>query len=80
MIQITDLGSTLSVLDDRVSQMDEALTEIFKKVITEGKEAGLTIDQIFDLLETGMVIATVLNLIELRLSGPAARRSSRWVM
>jgi len=60
--------------------MDPALIEIFKKVITEGKEAGLTIDQIFDLLETGMVIGTVLNLIELRLSGSAEPRSSRWVM
>jgi hypothetical protein len=60
--------------------MDESLVEIFKKAITQGKEAGLTIDQIFDLLETGMVIGTVLNLIELRLSGPAEQRSSRWVM
>ena len=60
--------------------MDESLIEIFKKAMTEGKEAGLTIDQIFDLLETGMVIGTVLNLIELRLSGAAEPRSSRWVM
>jgi len=81
VIQITDLGSALSVVSrDSVSQMDEALIAVFKKVITEGKEAGLTIDQIFDLLETGMVIGTVLNLIELRLSGPAEPRSSRWVM
>ena len=59
---------------------DESVVEFFKKAITVGQKAGLTLDQIFDLLETGMVIGTVLKLIELRLTGPPAElRSSRWI-
>jgi hypothetical protein len=41
--------------------------------------ADLGVDQIFVLFETGMVVGTALNLIELRLSGPAEPRSSLWV-
>lgn len=63
----------------RVAGMDESTIEFYKKIVTEGREAGLTLDQIFHLLETGIYIGTILNLIELRLlqNSPC---SSRWIM
>jgi hypothetical protein len=50
---------------ERLSQMDEALIEIFKKVIT-GKEAGLNIDQIFPEVrrQSGLLAANRLQAFE----------------
>lgn len=59
--------------------MDEVTIEFYKKIVTEGREAGLTLNQIFELLETGMYIGTILNLIELRLAS-AVPGSSHWIM
>lgn len=51
------------------------------KLIIAGEQAGFSIDQMIQLLETGMTVETLFNLIEIRITGRAAvPRSSRWVM
>jgi len=59
--------------------MDESTINFYKQMVTEGREAGLTLDQIFELLETGIYSGTILNLIELQLSQNSPC-SSHWIM
>jgi hypothetical protein len=61
--------------------MPESLAAAFEKLVIAGEQAGFSVDQMFHLLETGMTIGTLLQLIELCLSAPAgAPSSSRWIM
>jgi hypothetical protein len=61
--------------------MPESLAAAFEKLVIAGEQAGFSVDQMFDLLETGMTIGMLLQLIELRLSASVLSPSaSRWVM
>jgi hypothetical protein len=63
------------------SSLPESLVAVFEKLILAGEQAGFNVDQMFDLLGTGMTIGMLLRLIELRLSPPPLPlSSSRWVM
>lgn len=61
--------------------MDEKLLVGLQKLVCAGQEAGLTIDQMIDLLNAGLTVETLLDLIEMRLSyGPSTPSTSRWVI
>ena len=51
------------------------------KLVLAGEQAGLTVEQMIQLLQTGASVEALLNLIELRLFPHVATlQSSRWVM
>ena len=51
------------------------------KLVLAGEQAGLTVEQMIQLLQTGASVEALLNLIELRLFPRVAPlQSSRWVM
>jgi hypothetical protein len=51
------------------------------KLVVAGEQAGFTVEQMIQLLETGASVEALLDLIELRLFPDVATlRSSRWVM
>jgi len=51
------------------------------KLVVAGEQAGFTVEQMIQLLETGASVEVLLDLIELRLFPDVATlRSSRWVM
>ena len=55
--------------------------ETIKKFVQAGEDAGLTVDQMIDLLRRGLSVDTLMDMIEWRLSKPIeAPRSSRWIM
>ncbi len=51
------------------------------KLVLAGEQAGFTVEQMIQLLQTGASVEALLNLIELRLFPRVATlQSSRWVM
>ena len=61
--------------------MDKSILSGLQKLVCAGQQAGLTIDQMIDLLNAGLTVETLLDLIELRLSSSqSASSSSRWVI
>jgi len=52
-----------------------------EKLVLAGEQAGFTVEQMIQILQTGASVEGLLCMIELRLSSPAAEsRSSRWIM
>jgi hypothetical protein len=52
-----------------------------EKLVRAGEQAGFSVEQMIQMLQTGVDIETLLQMIERRLSPPSAKqRSSRWVM
>ena len=60
-------------------------SSVFKLALA-GEQAGFTLDQMIDMLNTGITVASLLGLIEVRLACrqrqqmPAETSLSRWVM
>ena len=50
------------------------------KLVSAGEQAGFTVEQMIQLLQTGATIESLLCLIELRLSPITIPSSTRWVM
>ena len=51
------------------------------KLVLAGEQAGFTVEQMIQLLQTGASVEALLSLIELRLFPRVATlRSSRWIM
>lgn len=52
-----------------------------QKLVRAGEQAGFSVEQMIQILQTGVDVETLLQMIERRLSPPSAKqRSSRWVM
>jgi hypothetical protein len=52
-----------------------------EKLVLAGEEAGFSVEQMIQILQTGVSIEALLCMIEWRLCPPAMEpRSSRWVM
>ena len=61
--------------------MEQHLETIVEKFIRVGEQAGFTVEQMIRLLQTGVEVETLLQMIERRLSPVATKpRSSLWVM
>jgi hypothetical protein len=61
--------------------MEVPSLETIEKLVRAGEEAGFTVEQMIDLLHSGLTISALLDLIQLRLSPPPIPlRSSRWIM
>jgi hypothetical protein len=50
------------------------------KLVLAGEQAGFTVEQMIQVLQTGASVEALLNLIESRLSPSADPSSSRWIM
>jgi hypothetical protein len=50
------------------------------KLVSAGEQAGFTVEEMIQLLQTGASVESLLCLIELRLSPITNPSSSRWVM
>lgn len=62
------------------SAMEKPIMTAIGKLVLAGGQAGFSVEQMIQLLQTGGSVETLLCLIELRLSPPTGNRSSRWVM
>jgi hypothetical protein len=52
-----------------------------EKLVRAGEQAGFSVEQMIQMLQTGVDVEALLQMIERRLSPPSAKqRSSRWVM
>jgi hypothetical protein len=51
-----------------------------QKLVLAGEQAGFTVEQMIQMLQTGATVEILLSLIELRLCPSPASPSSRWVM
>ena len=56
-----------------------AITAI-EKLVLAGEQAGFTVEQMIQILQTGASVEALLHMIESRLSPVAPSSSSRWVM
>ena len=57
------------------------LMTAIEKLVRAGEHAGFSVEQMIQILQTGVDVETLLQMIERRLSPPSARqRSSRWVI
>jgi hypothetical protein len=57
------------------------LMTAIEKLVRAGEQAGFTVEQMIQLLQTGVDAETLLQMIERRLSPPSTKaRSSRWAM
>ena len=57
------------------------LMTAIEKLVRAGEQAGFTVEQMIQLLQTGVDAETLLQMIERRLSPPSTKpRSSGWVM
>lgn len=57
------------------------LMTAIEKLVRAGKQAGFSVEQMIQMLQTGVDVETLLQMIERRLSPPSAKlRSSRWVI
>lgn len=54
---------------------------VVERLVAAGEQAGFSVEQMIQLLQTGATVETLLRLIELRLFPTSlASQSSRWVM
>jgi len=60
--------------------MEKPIMTAIGKLVLAGEQAGFSVEQMIQLLQTGGSVETLLCFIELRLSPPTGGRSSRWVM
>jgi hypothetical protein len=57
------------------------LMTAIEKLVRAGEQADFSVEQMIQLLQTGVDAETLLQMIEWRLSPPSTKpRSSRWVM
>lgn len=60
--------------------MAQSLYTIVGKFVRAGEQAGFSVEQMIQLLQTGASVETLLKMIEWRLSPTVIeRRSSRWI-
>lgn len=58
-----------------------AIMTAIERLVRAGEQAGFSVEQMIQLLQTGASVETLLSLIELRLSPPTASlHPSRWIM
>ena len=58
-----------------------SLADSVSKLAMAGEQAGFTLEQMIRLLNAGITVETLLDIIERRLSGAVPEaRSSRWIM
>lgn len=61
--------------------MEQQLETIVEKFVRAGQQAGFTVEQMIRLLQTGVEVETLLQMIERRLSPLSTEpRPSLWVM
>ena len=61
--------------------MERPIMTAIEKLVLAGEQAGFSVEQMIQLLQTGGTVETLLQLIEWRLSPPVVEpRPSRWVM
>ena len=83
MIQITDHRlQTPIICASRGEAVEQPiLMTAIEKLVRAGEQAGFSVEQMIQMLQTGVDVETLLQMIERRLSPPSAtQRSSRWVM
>ena len=51
-----------------------------EKLVRAGEQAGFSVEQMIQILQTGTSVENLLHMIEWRLSTVAPSSSSRWVM
>ena len=57
-----------------------SLVLAISKLAAAGEQAGFTLEQMIELLDTGLEVETLLDLICMRLCGGSLARTSNWVM
>jgi hypothetical protein len=61
--------------------MEKPVMTAVEKLVLAGEEAGFSVEQMIQILQTGTSVEALLCIIEWRLCPPAMQpRSSRWVM
>jgi hypothetical protein len=61
--------------------MEKPVMTAVEKLVLAGEEAGFSVEQMIQILQTGTSVEALLCMIEWRLCPPAMEpRSSRWVM
>jgi len=61
--------------------VEKSIMTAIEKLVLAGEQAGFTVEQMIQILQTGASVEGLLCMIEWRLSSPAAEsRSSRWIM
>jgi hypothetical protein len=61
--------------------MEHPIMTAVEKLVLAGEQAGFSVEEMIQLLQTGATVETLLQLIEWRLSPTVVEpRSSRWVM
>jgi hypothetical protein len=61
--------------------MAQTMMTVVEKFVRAGEQAGFTVEQMIQLLQTGASVEDLLRMIEWRLSPAAVEpRSSRWIM
>jgi hypothetical protein len=61
--------------------MEQPIMTALEKLVLAAEQAGFSVEEMIQLLQTGATVETLLQLIEWRLSPPVVEpRSSRWVM
>jgi len=60
--------------------MKQPLATIVQKLVTVGEQAGLSVDQMIELLQAGLSVSALLDLIELRLAPNDSYLATRWVV
>ena len=57
------------------------LMTAIEKLVRAGEQAGFSVEQMIQMLQMGIEVETLLQMIDRRLSPPSEKlRSSRWVM
>ena len=57
------------------------LMTAIEKLVRAGEQAGFSVEQMIQILQTGVDVETLLQMVERRVSPPSARqRSSLWVI
>jgi hypothetical protein len=59
--------------------VQQPITTAIERLVLAGEQAGFSVEQMIQLLETGASADALLSLIEMRLF-PSPPRSSRWII
>jgi hypothetical protein len=60
--------------------VEKPLLTAIEKLVLAGEEAGLSVEQMIQILQAGASVEGLLRVIEWRLSPAVASGSTRWVM
>ena len=60
--------------------MEKPIMTAIEKLVFAGEQAGFSVEQMIQILQTGTSVESLLQMIEWRVCPPVASSASRWVM